>query len=181
MSDHSVYSPFALDKGTDKCNSRQAAFLTRCSAHSVNFIKATAEHFDVMSKLSTFRPVLHRNPILNQVHGTLPLILICCLESLPEISRKGSHTPRCAISKLKPKGIFNPLQRDALTLRPLSQVSTQKLLSVHLHDPQLAKAQIYTPRHSTSWGNLTILPYRRQARSKPHPSPIARRRGRHDC
>ena len=181
MKDHCGESPFALDKGADECNSRQTVFLTQCSAHSVNCIKATTKHFDVMSKLPALRPVFQRNPILNQIQGTLSLLLICRLESLPEISRKGSHAPRSAISELKPKGIFHPLQRYALTFRPLSQVSTQKLLSVHLHDPQLGKAKMYATRHCTTGSDLMILPYRLQARPKPLSSPIARRLGRNDC
>lgn len=181
MNAHSPDSSFVLDSTNGKGKSGQTAFLTQCSAHSVNCIKVTTEHFDVMSKLPVFRPVFQRNPILNQIQGTRSLLLICRLESLPKISRKGSHAPRGAIRELKPKGIFHPLQRDALTFRPLSQVSSQKLLSVHLHDPQLGKAKMYATRHSTTGSDLTILPYWRQARSKSHPSPTARRLGRHDC
>lgn len=181
MNDHSPGSSFVLDSTNGKGKSGQTAFLTQCSDHSVNCIKATTEHFDVMSKLPVFWTVFQRNPILYQIQGTLSLLLICRLESLPEISRKGSHAPRGAISELKPKGIFHPLQRDALTLRPLSQVSTQKLLSVHLHDPELVKAQMYATRHFTTGSDLMILPYRRQAGSKTDASPITRRLGRHDC
>lgn len=181
MKNHSPDSSFVLDSTNGKGKSGQTAFLTQCSAHSVNRIKAATGHFDVMSKLPAFRPVFQRNPILNQIQGTLSLLLICRLESLPEISRKGSHAPRSAIRELKPKGIFHPLQRYALTLRPLSQVSTQKLLSVHLHDPQLVKAQMYATRHSPTGSDLTILPYRRQAGSKTDASPIAGSLRRNDC